>query len=182
MSMVYDVLKQLQDRLERLEAWKLEVERGSHSTNSTPSRSIQEDVLEMIKSHWVRNQEPIPQRFISQSFAKRASRQGGIRLILETLDRDGSIKLLRIYTGAVLVFPASVYKTLSSRSIDDLVYAGVSAPQRERIQARGRVSLNAAMDRMDGPTAEQLAASNAEAMKAFGLVPESESPKEGDES
>ena len=164
-TLLYDTLKELQESVRRLTERVNQLEHQSPSAPGTPPPDLPAQILAFIASHWERKLEPIQQRFVSQSFAKRASRHGGLRKLLGDLEKEDKIRLLQIHSGATLIFPAEAFAQLSQKSLDNLIYAGMTEAQIERLKARGRLYFDSVQEQSGGPSAEELARANAEAIK-----------------
>lgn len=172
MGLIDDLIRQQATRIDALERRidALEAERRADLRTAPAQRDVKREVLQMIERHWNSTHEPLQQRFVSQAFSRAASKtQGGMRSILETLEREGKIRVLRIASGANLLFTSDGFRTLSPDAIESLTLAGLTDAQKARVKARQNLALDsqAAATPGDGPTQEELEAANAEALAAF---------------
>lgn len=166
MGLIDDLLKQQAERIasceRRLEA--LEAERRSDLRTAPASRDLKREVLRYVERHWASKDEPVQQRFVSQTFSRAASREGGLRVILDALEHEGKLKILRTASGANLLFPSEAFATLSPDAIEALTFAGLTDAQRSRLKARQNAVQDAAAD---APDDDAVSAANAEAVEAF---------------
>lgn len=64
---------------------------------------IKRALLREVKEHVAAFKEPIPLRILSAKFSKQMKPYGGIRVILDELECDGSLVVTRTITGALYV-------------------------------------------------------------------------------
>ena len=169
MGLIDDLLKQQTDRIALLERRVATLEqRVAAGPKPAALRNFRSEVLLAIQRHWDRTKEPLQQRFLSQTFARPAKNtSGGLNGILADLEREGTIRSLKLSSGANLFFPADGFASLSPEAIEAMTLAGLSDIQKKRLRARQTAYVESAAIDADGPSEAELAAADAEALEAF---------------
>lgn len=166
MGLIDDLLKQQSDRITALERRLTKVEQAQAAGPKPVSmRNFKSEVLQAIQRHWDESKEPLQQRFLSQTFARPAkAAPGGLNGILVELQREGSIRSLKLQSGANLFFPTEGFLSLSPEAIEAMTLAGMSEIQKARIKARQTAYTGSVAD---GPTQDEIDAANAEAIASL---------------
>lgn len=167
MGLIDDLIRQQAGRIDSLERRieALELEKRADLRAAPPQRDFKREVLQAIERHWNSTKEPLQQRFVSQTFSRAASKTiGGMRGVLDALERENKIKILRTASGANLLFPVEGFASLTSDAVEGMTLAGLTDAQRARLKARQSAVLTGPTD---VPSEAELEAADAEALEAF---------------
>ncbi len=124
---IEDIVIELMDIKKRL--GKLEGKLENVSVPRYSEQGLKDDMVQWIKDHWNKYNEPVRNRAIAQRFGRRADNFGSYHKILSTLESEDRIASIRNLNDSYLYLPPASFKSLTSEELEGFEELGLTPKQ-----------------------------------------------------